>query len=92
MTMTIGVRAAMEAIIPGRRPRGPDRMMVEGRPLLLGRLLLLHLWHLLMAEVFQGRHLVVVLLLLLHRHLLVSNLFADSLTYPRTQMLGNTFG
>ena len=92
MTMTIGVRAAMEAIIPGRRPRGPDRMMVEGRPLLLGRLLLLHLWHLLMVEVFQGRHLVVVLLLLLHRDLLVSNLFADSLTYPRTQMLGNTFG
>jgi len=92
MTMTIGVRAAMEVIIPGRRPRGPDRMMVEGRPLLLGRLLLLHLWHLLMVEVFQGRHLVVVLLLLLHRDLLVSNLFADSLTYPRTQMLGNTFG
>ena len=93
MTMTIGVRVAMEAIIPGRRRRGPDRMMVEGRPLLLGRLLLLHLWHLLMVEVIQGRHLVVVLLLLpLHRHLLVSNLFADSLTYPRTQMLGNTCG
>jgi hypothetical protein len=35
---------------------------------------------------------VVLLLLLLHRDLLVSNLFADSLTYPRTQMLGNTFG
>jgi hypothetical protein len=91
MMMTIGVRVAMEAIIPGRRPRGPDRMMVEGRPLLLGRLLLLHLWHLLMVEVIQGRHLGVVLLLLL-RHLPVSDLFADSLTYPRTQMLGNTFG
>jgi hypothetical protein len=29
---------------------------------------------------------VVVLLLLLHRHLLVSNLFADSPTYPRTHV------
>jgi hypothetical protein len=86
MMMTIGVRVAMEAIIPGRRPRGPDRMMVEGRPLLLGRLLLLHLWHLLMVEVIQGSHLVVVLLLPLPRHLLVSNLFADPLAYPRTHV------
>lgn len=87
MMMKIGVRVAMEAIIPGRRARGPDRMKAEDRLLLLGRLLLLHLWHLLMVEVIQGRHLGVVLLLLLLRHLLVSDLFADSLTYPRTQIL-----
>jgi hypothetical protein len=91
MMMTIGVRVAMEAIIPGRRARGPDRMKAVDRLLLLGRLLLLHLWHLLMVEVIQGRHLGVVLLLL-PRHLLVSDLFADSLTYPRTQILGDNFG
>jgi len=68
MMMTIGVRVAMEAIIPGRRARGPDRMKAEDRLLLLGRLLLLHLWHLLMVEVIRGRHLGVVLLLL-PRHL-----------------------
>jgi hypothetical protein len=89
--MTIGVRVAMEAIIPGRRARGPDRRMAEDRLLLLGRLLLLHLWHLLMVGVIQGRHLG-VLLLLPPRHLLVSDLFADSLTYPRTQILGDNFG
>jgi len=66
-------------------------MKAEDRLLLLGRLLLLHLWHLLMVEVIQGRHLGVVLLLL-PRHLPVSDLFADSLTYPRTQILGDNFG